>query len=126
MAKASAFEALLKRDRIITIAGMTVLCTIAWAYILMGAGLGMDARAMTSFTAFPDGQATGMAPMPMRWEPINWAIMVAMWWVMMIAMMAPSATPTILLYARVHRHALASDNEPDRLAPTGAFAATST
>jgi predicted metal-binding membrane protein len=31
--------------------------------------------------------------------------MIAMWWIMMIAMMTPSAAPTILLYARVHRHA---------------------
>ena len=28
----------------------------------------------------------------------------AMWWVMMVAMMVPAAAPTILLYARVHRH----------------------
>ena len=50
--------------------------------------------------------------------------MIAMWWIMMIAMMTPSAAPTILLYARVHRHALAhSEVEGAALAPTGAFAA---
>jgi predicted metal-binding membrane protein len=42
---------------------------------------------------------------------------------MMIAMMAPSATPAILLYARVHRHALAESRSDERFAPTGAFAA---
>ncbi|MGH8773266.1 MAG: DUF2182 domain-containing protein [Burkholderiales bacterium] len=40
---------------------------------------------------------------------------------MMIAMMAPSAAPTRLLYARVNRHALAQGR--DKFAPTGAFAA---
>src|SRR5438270_3361619 len=39
-----------------------------------------------------------------------------------IAMMTPSAAPTILLYARVHRHALAQGEVQDKLAPTGAFA----
>jgi predicted metal-binding membrane protein len=46
-----------------------------------------------------------------------------MWWIMMIAMMTPSATPTILLYARVYRHALVQGQIQDKLAPTGAFAA---
>jgi predicted metal-binding membrane protein len=41
----------------------------------------------------------------------------------MIAMMSPSAAPTILLYARVHRHALAQGQIQDKLAPTGVFMA---
>ena len=42
---------------------------------------------------------------------------------MMIAMMAPSAAPTILLYARVHRHSIVQGQVQDKLAPTGAFTA---
>ena len=57
------------------------------------------------------------------WGFATWALMIAMWWIMMIAMMTPSAAPTILLYARVHRHALAQGQIQDKLAPTGAFAA---
>jgi predicted metal-binding membrane protein len=49
--------------------------------------------------------------------------MIVMWWVMMIAMMTPSAAPTILLYARIHRFALESNEHADKLATTGAFAA---
>ena len=49
--------------------------------------------------------------------------MLLMWWVMMIAMMTPSATPTILLYARVYRHAIAQGHVQDKLAPSGVFAA---
>jgi len=35
-------------------------------------------------------------------EPPLMAI-IAMWWLMMLAMMLPSATPAILLYARVRQ-----------------------
>lgn len=130
-----ALERLLRRDRSITLAGIVALAGLAWLYILTGAGLGMSAWEMTRFTLFPYQQAAGMAPDmpgmdigammpgPVIWTPATWALMVAMWWIMMIAMMSPSATPTILLYARVHRHALARDETQDRLAPTSAFAA---
>jgi predicted metal-binding membrane protein len=41
---------------------------------------------------------------PSAWDIYTWLLMIAMWWVMMIAMMLPSAVPVILLFARVHRH----------------------
>lgn len=140
MSDGPAFERLLRRDRSITLAGIVALAGLAWLYILTGAGLGMSVWEMTRLTLFPYQQSTGMAsdmpgmpgmdmgagamaPGPMIWEPATWALMVAMWWIMMIAMMSPSAAPTILLYARVHRHALAREEPQDRLAPTGAFAA---
>ena len=128
------FERLLKRDRVITVAGLAVLCALAWLYIVTGAGLGMSAWEMTTLALFPHQHTRdvmpsmpGMdmgptAPMWMAWGFATWALMIAMWWIMMIAMMTPSATPTILLYARVHRHALAKGKVQDKLAPTGAFA----
>lgn len=130
-----ALERLLRRDRSITLTGIVALAGLAWLYMLTGAGLGMNGWEMTRLTLFPYQQATGMtpdmpgmdmgamAPGPAMWTPATWALMVAMWWIMMIAMMTPSAAPTILLYARVHRHALAQDKAQGRLAPTGAFAA---
>jgi predicted metal-binding membrane protein len=132
MSEASALERLLKRDRTIALAGLALLCALAWLYILTGAGLGMSAWEMTTLSLFPHLEAADMipdmpgmgvgAPMaPAPWAFATWALMIAMWWIMMIAMMAPSAAPTILLYARVNRHALAQDR--DKLAPTGAFAA---
>jgi predicted metal-binding membrane protein len=135
MFEAPAFERLLKRDRVITLAGLTALCALAWLYIVTGAGLGMSAWEMTTLALFPHQHARdvmpsmpGMdmgatAPMWMAWGFATWALMIAMWWIMMIAMMTPSATPTILLYARVHRHALVQGQIQDKLAPTGAFAA---
>ncbi|MDP3676452.1 MAG: DUF2182 domain-containing protein [Novosphingobium sp.] len=102
----------------------------------MGAGLGMSASEMTTLTLFPHQQSpalanmagSGMGAMAMRPQPVvasvlaGWVLPITMWWVMMIAMMAPSAAPTILLYARVHRHSIARGSAQERLAPTGAFA----
>jgi predicted metal-binding membrane protein len=137
MSEAPAFERLLKRDRTITIAALAALCVLAWLYIVAGAGLGMSAWQMTSFTLFPHLQGHDASSMPgmdpamdmgaaspgrAAWGLADWALIVAMWWVMMIAMMTPSAAPAILIYARVHRAALARGQVQDKLAPTGAFA----
>ena len=135
MPEATAFERLLKRDRVITLAGLAALCALAWLYIATGAGLGTATWEMTTLAPFPHQQAPGMMPGMlgmdmgstgsgrMAWGAATWALMIAMWWIMMIAMMIPSAAPTILLFARVHRHAVAQGQVQDRLAPTGAFAA---
>jgi predicted metal-binding membrane protein len=146
MYSASALERLLRRDRVITIAGLVTLCVLAWLYIVAGAGLGMNAWEMTRLALFPHQQAADMTPnmsgmdmttdmsgmdmgaMAMAtesrtWGPAVWALMIAMWWIMMVAMMSPSAAPTVLLYARVHRHALAQGQIQDKLAPTGVFVA---
>lgn len=134
MPDASAVERLLKRDRAIAIVGVATLAALAWLYILAGAGLGMTAWEMTTLAAFPHNavrMASDMAGMdmsdmmmaPLAWAPVTWALMIAMWWVMMIAMMAPSAAPTILLYAKVHRQAQARGEFQEMLVPTGAFAA---
>ncbi|RWC32133.1 MAG: DUF2182 domain-containing protein [Mesorhizobium sp.] len=143
----SPLERLVRRDRVITIAGVVALCLLAWLYIVAGAGLGMNAWEMTRLALFPhqqtadmtsdmsgmdmsgmdmpgmDMSAMAMAAEPRAWGAAIWALMIAMWWVMMIAMMAPSAAPTVLLYARVHRHALAQGQLQDKLAPTGVFMA---
>jgi predicted metal-binding membrane protein len=136
MFQAPAFERLLKRDRAVTLAGLTALCALAWLYIVTGAGLGMSAWEMTTLALFPHQHAHDMmpsmpgmdmgatAPMWMAWGFATWALVIAMWWIMMIAMMTPSATPIILLYAHVYRHALLQGQKVQgKVAPTGAFAA---
>lgn len=126
LSETSVFERLLKRDRIVTSVGLAALCALAWLYIVRGGGLGMSAWEMTTLALFPHRQASdvvsSMPGMSTTWGLGTWALMIAMWWIMMIAMMTPSAAPTILLYARVHRHATAAGQMQDRLAPTGAFA----
>lgn len=138
MTDAPALERLLRRDWLITAAGLAVLCALAWFYVLTGAGLGRSAWDATTLTLFPHRAADAMASMPGMdmagmdmagmearpavWSLRDWGLTVAMWWIMMVAMMAPSAAPTILLHARVHRHALAQ-GQAEGLAPTAAFAA---
>ncbi|SPP99008.1 conserved membrane protein of unknown function [Bradyrhizobium vignae] len=84
-------EQLLHRDRLIVAIGTAAVVALAWAYLAAGAG--MDTEMMADM---PD-----MAPMP--WTPDYAVLLFVMWWVMMVAMMAPSAAPTVLLYASVKR-----------------------
>jgi predicted metal-binding membrane protein len=128
MAEPTTIERLLRRDYLITISALTLLIALAWIYVASGAGLGMSAWDMTTLALFPHrdmhvamgGMAMGTPQAP---SPATWVLMIAMWWVMMIAMMSPSAAPAILLYARVHRHSVAQGQIDPKLAPTGAFAA---
>ncbi len=60
----------------------------------------MSALAMTTWE-FPPPRYQGSAD---DWSWSYALVMLGMWWVMMVAMMIPSAAPTILLYLRVHRH----------------------
>lgn len=101
----SVVERLLRRERAVMAAGLAVLTALAWVYLWRGAGMGVAAFDMTAVALFPHLQAESMPVMePM---PFAWAIAIAMWWVMMIAVMTPSAAPFVLLYGRVLRHAKA-------------------
>ena len=77
------------RERALVVVAIIVLAVLAWAWTLSGAG--MAAAPMAA-----------MAPPSIALPSV--ALMVAMWWVMMAAMMVPSAAPMILLYGRVARH----------------------
>lgn len=92
-------ERILRRERAIIAAGLAAITFLAWFYIWRGAGMGMSALAMTSLSLFPHLQGG----MPGEMDS-TWPIIVSMWWVMMIAMMTPSAAPLVLLYGRVLRH----------------------
>ena len=70
-----------------------------------------------------DHAMSGMAHAMMQpavWTPGYAALMFAMWWVMMVAMMLPSAAPMLLLFARIHRGERAGGRS---YVPTGIFAA---
>lgn len=102
------FEAFLRRERTLIIAVVAALTALAWIYVWQGAGMGMSALQMTRVTLFPHTQPETMPDMIM--PAIAWFTVVAMWWIMMIAMMLPSATPLLLLYGRVLRHAAQPSN----------------
>ena len=72
---------LLRHERLLVTAGVALLVVVSWTFIANGAGL---------------SAAIGMRAM----QP-PFGALVLMWWVMMAAMMLPSATPAILLYGRV-------------------------
>jgi predicted metal-binding membrane protein len=111
-------EGVLRRDRFVMVAALAAVTGIAWIWLLLGAGTGMNAVAMTGGAGM-----SGMAGMIM--EPAAWTLgyaglMFAMWWVMMVAMMLPSAAPILLLFARVNRAQRCGDRP---YVPTGIFAA---
>jgi predicted metal-binding membrane protein len=105
---ASFLEAILRRDRAIIVAALLVLTALAWFDLVWLANdMAMDGMDMTGYRMIPAGRAL-MMPASSPWQPIEFAYVFAMWVVMMIGMMTPSAAPIILVYARVGRHAAES------------------
>ena len=102
----SVVENVLKHERTVLAAGLVAIVALAWAYVWQGAGMGMSAMDMTTLSLFPHAQADDMGAMDSTWP-----IVIAMWWVMMIAMMTPSAAPLVLLYGVVmRRHEATAQN----------------
>ena len=97
-------EAVVRRNRLVVVFALIAVIALAWAYLLAGAGMGMSAFEMTRMSQL--GMAEGMAGMAMMtpavWTPGYAFLMFIMWWVMMVAMMLPSAAPMILLFAAVN------------------------
>jgi predicted metal-binding membrane protein len=81
-AEVSAMERLLRRDRALVAAALLAVIALAWLYLLQGAGMAMTQAGLS-------------------WSFGRAAINFAMWAVMMLAMMLPSAAPMILLYATI-------------------------
>ena len=106
------------RDRLAVLAGLAVITTVAWAYIVVAA------RRMTSGPGRMSGHSmapvmhamTGVQP----WTAAEFGLRLAMWAVMMVAMMVPTAVPMTLLYAAVARKA-AAQHSP--VAPAFVFVA---
>src|SRR5437667_12897813 len=95
--------AVLWRDRSFVAAALFVLAARAWAYVLwLAADMDMGDVDMSGFRMIPAGMAL-MMPTTAPWNATEFAFVFAMWAVMMVGMMTPSATPMILIYARVGR-----------------------
>src|SRR5690348_11228538 len=108
-------EAALRRDRFIILAALLLLIAAAWAYLFRLASA--MTSGMRSMPAMDMGAA--MAPAMRHFNPADTLLTFIMWLVMMVGMMTPAVTPTILLYARVGRMA-ALQQKP--FAPAGWFA----
>ena len=96
----TAIERVARRQQALTLAALVLLVVLAWAWLIAGAGMAMS------------------VPMPGT-SSDRLLLASAMWAVMMVAMMLPSAAPMILLFARAGRHGSA----PSYVPPTAAFMA---
>jgi len=81
-------------ERRIVLAGLLGVCVLAWSYVVyMGWGMEhMDA-----------GAEMAIMPRMVAWQGVDLFLVFAMWAIMMVAMMLPSATPMILVFVQVNR-----------------------
>lgn len=116
---AKAVEAVIARYHAISIGALVVLTFAAWAWLLIGAG--MEMKPFLSLAPISHG-GSPMPGMPMAgpaaWSLSHFALIFSMWWIMMVAMMLPSAAPMILIYARA-----AANRQAGSQPATGSFAA---
>ena len=103
---ATPLVSLLKRDRIIVVAALTMITLLAWSYLWTLAAQmgGPDSHSVQSGSGMRDMPGMAMpAMMPgfSQWTLSHAASQFAMWAVMMVGMMTPSVAPVVLIYARV-------------------------
>jgi predicted metal-binding membrane protein len=88
----TALETALKHDRWLTAGALLLAVLLSWAWIVP---MALDMYgAMTVPSAWM---------MTTNWDALHLALLFAMWAVMMVGMMLPSAAPTLLLYAALAR-----------------------
>ena len=115
-----ALERIVRRDRVVVAVSLGLLTVVAWAYVLWLAD-DMDMSGMDMTGTRMMSTALGLVlPASAPWRLVEFAFVFVMWLVMMVGMMAPSAAPMILMYARAGRHAAASGAP---FAPAGWFVA---
>jgi predicted metal-binding membrane protein len=102
MAERSSLESLLLKDRWVILAALGATTLLSWAWLVP------MARDMYGEM---DGWSAWM--MTRNWDFPHLALLFAMWVVMMIGMMLPSAAPALLLYAGIVRKS--PDGERARL-----------
>jgi predicted metal-binding membrane protein len=102
-------EALLRRDRIIVVAGLGAAVALSWAWLVPA-----------SLDMYGEMNGLGAWMMAAQWDGRYALLVFLMWSVMMVAMMLPSAAPAILTFALVLR---ANDNAVRPVARVYAFAA---
>lgn len=96
------------------IAAMVLMVALSWVYLFWGAGTGMSWSAMTVADFLPHRLlAEGDTGPLLLWTPFYSFLMIAMWFVMMVAMMVPSAGSVVLLYDRI----LSGSKESHKAAP---------
>ena len=97
MTQKSSIELLIQRDRLWIALGLVSAILLAWVYLLReSAAMDVMEKQMRA--------AMGVAHMSMRtWSAGDWLGLFAMWAVMMVGMMLPSAAPVIMLVLGAYR-----------------------
>lgn len=93
-----------RRDRRTVAAGVIALTSLAWLYTVH---LAWQMNSMAG--------SVGMGA-PRSWDALELMLLVLMWIIMMVAMMMPSASPMLLLYAKTLRARSATSPVPQRSA----------
>lgn len=91
-------------ERALVVGGLALVAIAGWWWLLAQVYApppmpGMDMSGMD----MGGMDMGGMAMQPTPWTPLHALEILAMWWIMMVAMMLPSALPAILLYAALSR-----------------------
>ena len=104
-----ALEQTLTRDRAIVLGGLFGILALAWAYLVY---MGWSMEHMDV--------AAEMAIMPRMtdWGAFDLLLVFAMWAIMMAAMMLPSATPMVVIFATLSRR---RREQQQPFVPTSAF-----
>ena len=84
----------LRHDRAVVLGSLSVAVALAWGYLVAGGGIEMETMDMGG------GQMMAMLP---EWSLGYGLVVFAMWAVMMVAMMLPSAAPITLLVASINK-----------------------
>ena len=126
-------EAVLSRDRAVVTLVLVTVIAACWLYLLAGAGMGMYPHEMAALVPIQMGlepsvpsTASMSCHETMAWTPGYALLMFSMWWLMMIAMMLPSAAPMVLMHAAVTRKLLARANLAGPKAPSHRLFLTTT
>jgi predicted metal-binding membrane protein len=96
-----------RRDRAVIVLAIALVTALVWSYLFwLSADMEMGGMDMTGLRMIPSGMGL-MMPTAMPWRVMEFGFVFAMWTVMMVGMMTPSAAPMFLMYARVGRQAQA-------------------
>lgn len=104
----TSMESVIRRDRRIIVFSIVGITVLAWNYLIMMAGdVMVMAEAMTG-------------PRTVSWTAVDFTMAFIMWAAMMVGMMLPTASPMVLMFAKVNRNQC---NEGKPVVATGIFVA---
>src|SRR4051812_14843978 len=105
-------EAILRRDRVVVLAGVIGISALAWLY------MAQEARAMVNTGVCKCAGLKMSGPDMQSWSVAQLLPLFLMWTEMMVAMMVPSAAPMVLMFAALNRK---RRHEEQPFIPAGMF-----